>query len=149
MRSEAKSVVESTSGKANVWSGDCMSTMQDGFRPPRETSLGNWCEWKCSTQEARHDGLNANSSSREGDDSDGLEYDATTSEGAKRRYEAHFVSKLTDCDGEANETDTSLDFAFDCGYIAAIEHRELAALNTEVCSMLGSMIKNPTPFLIS
>lgn len=30
---------------------------------------------------------------------------------AKRRYEAHFVSKLTDCDGEVNETDSSLDFA--------------------------------------
>lgn len=68
---------------------------------------------------------------------------------AKRRYEAHFVSKLTDCDGEANETDTSLDFAQDCGYITADEHRELTELNTEVCSMLGSMIKNPTPFLIS
>ena len=26
---------------------------------------------------------------------------------AKRRYEAHFLSKLTDCDGECNETDTS------------------------------------------
>ena len=25
---------------------------------------------------------------------------------AKRRYEPHFVSKLTDCDGEANETDS-------------------------------------------
>ena len=34
---------------------------------------------------------------------------------AKRRYEPHFVSKLTDCDGEANETDSSLDFARDCG----------------------------------
>jgi len=34
---------------------------------------------------------------------------------SKRRYEAHFISKLTDCDGEANETDTSLDFAMDCG----------------------------------
>src|ERR1700730_14442722 len=30
---------------------------------------------------------------------------------AKRRYEAHFVSKLTDCDGENSETDSSLDFA--------------------------------------
>ena len=30
---------------------------------------------------------------------------------AKRRYEAHFLSKLTDCDGENSETDTSLDFA--------------------------------------
>ncbi|MBU4211508.1 MAG: four helix bundle protein [Verrucomicrobia bacterium] len=33
---------------------------------------------------------------------------------AKRRYEAHFVSKLTDCDGENSETDSSLDFARDC-----------------------------------
>ncbi len=35
---------------------------------------------------------------------------------AKRRYEAHFVSKLTDCDGDNSETDSSLDFARDCGY---------------------------------
>ncbi len=67
---------------------------------------------------------------------------------AKRRYEAHFLSKLTDCDGEANETDTSLDFALDCAYITVAEHRELRGVNSEVCSMLGSMIKNPTPFLI-
>ena len=36
---------------------------------------------------------------------------------AKRRYEAHFVSKLTDSDGENSETDTWLDFAKDCGYL--------------------------------
>jgi four helix bundle protein len=35
----------------------------------------------------------------------------------KRRYEAHFVSKLTDVDGENSETDTWLDFAKDCGYL--------------------------------
>ena len=34
---------------------------------------------------------------------------------AKRRYEAHFISKLTDCDGENGETDSSLDFGRDCG----------------------------------
>ncbi len=34
---------------------------------------------------------------------------------AKRRYEAHFISKLTDADGENSETDTWLDFARDCG----------------------------------
>jgi len=28
---------------------------------------------------------------------------------AKRRYEAHFISKLTDCDGENGETDSSFD----------------------------------------
>ncbi|MFW5982881.1 MAG: four helix bundle protein, partial [bacterium] len=30
---------------------------------------------------------------------------------AKRRYEAYFLSKLTDCDGENSETNTALDFA--------------------------------------
>ena len=68
---------------------------------------------------------------------------------AKRRYEAHFVSKLTDCDGENSETDSSLDFARDCGYITLQQHDTLTALCREVGGMLGSMIKNPTPFLIS
>lgn len=67
---------------------------------------------------------------------------------AKRRYEAHFVSKLTDCDGENNETDSSLDFARDCGYISEDKHRELLELNREVGKMIGSMIKTPAPFLI-
>ena len=67
---------------------------------------------------------------------------------AKRRYEAHFISKLTDCDGEANETDTSLDFARDVSYISFDEHAKLVGLNDEVCKMLGSMIRNPKPFLI-
>ena len=44
---------------------------------------------------------------------------------AKRRYEAHFISKLTDSDGENSETDSSLDFARDCEYISAGEHQAL------------------------
>ena len=68
---------------------------------------------------------------------------------AKRRYEAHFISKLTDCDGENSETDSSLDFARDCGYIDNEKHRELEALCKEVGKMLGGMIKNPAGFLIS
>jgi four helix bundle protein len=67
---------------------------------------------------------------------------------AKRRYEAHFVSKLTDSDGESNETDTALDFARDCGYISATEHQELSAQNRSVGRMLGSMIKDPSGFVI-
>lgn len=67
---------------------------------------------------------------------------------AKRRYEAHFVSKLTDCDGEANETDSCLDFAKDCGYLAIDAHADFTAQCTEVRRMLGSMIKNPESFLI-
>ena len=67
---------------------------------------------------------------------------------AKRRYEAHFISKLTDCDGENAETETSLNFARGCNYISAEEHKELTALNREVGSMLGGMIKNPGKFLL-
>ncbi len=68
---------------------------------------------------------------------------------AKRRYEAHFVSKLTDCDGENSETATSLDFALDCNYITKTEHEKLTTLNREVGRMLGSMLSAPHKFLIS
>src|SRR5262245_12255405 len=67
---------------------------------------------------------------------------------AKRRYEAHFISKLTDCDGENGETDPSLDFARDCGYITLDEHCRLAGMCSEVGKMLGAMIDNPGPFLL-
>jgi hypothetical protein len=66
---------------------------------------------------------------------------------SKRRYEAHFISKLTDCDGKSNETDTSLDFAKDCGDITEQQHRDLIDLNREVGRMLGAMINKPQPFL--
>jgi len=68
---------------------------------------------------------------------------------AKRRYEAHFISKLTDCDGETSETDSSLDFARDCRYISSQQHSELTHLSAEVGRMLGSMIKSPSGFLTS
>ena len=67
---------------------------------------------------------------------------------AKRRYEAHFISKLTDCDGESNETDSSLDFARACGYMSIEEHHELSELNRSIGRMLGSMINHPEPFLL-
>ena len=67
---------------------------------------------------------------------------------AKRRYAAHFISKLTDCDGENAETDTSLDFAFDSAYVTQTEHKALVAMNREVGKMLGSMIKDPDKFLL-
>lgn len=68
---------------------------------------------------------------------------------AKLRYQAHFVSKLTDCDGENSETDTSLDFARDCDYITRDEHRELTSVCTEIGRMLGSMIDRPEKFLLT
>jgi four helix bundle protein len=68
---------------------------------------------------------------------------------AKRRYEAHFVSKITDCDGENSETDSALDFAKDCGYISANEHKLLTARCAEIGRMLNGMIKKSESFLIA
>jgi four helix bundle protein len=68
---------------------------------------------------------------------------------AKRRYQAHFISKLTDCDGENSETDSSLDFARDCGYITDAEHQEAVDLCRQIGRRLGSMIVQPHGFLIS
>lgn len=67
---------------------------------------------------------------------------------AKRRYESHFISKLTDCDGENGETGTWLDFALACGYLTEQQHADLAGKNARVGQMLGGMIKNPAGFLI-
>jgi four helix bundle protein len=67
---------------------------------------------------------------------------------AKRRYRAHFISKLTDCDGENSETDSALDLALDGNYITSAEHQELVSLCAEIGRMLGSMIQNPDGFLI-
>ena len=66
---------------------------------------------------------------------------------AKRRHETHFVSKLTDCDGENSETDLLLDFAKDCGYISNVKYQELKGLCSEKGKMLGSMINNPKSFI--
>ena len=48
-----------------------------------------------------------------------------------------------------NETDSSLDFALDCGYITPQLHQELVEMNRSVVRMLGSMLKNPSPFLLA
>ena len=66
---------------------------------------------------------------------------------ARRRYEAHFVSKLSDSIGENWETDTAIDFARDCGYISQEEHAQLTSLNAEVGKMLRSMYERPEKFL--
>ena len=67
---------------------------------------------------------------------------------AKRRYEAHFLSKLTDADGENAETATWLDFARDCGHLSESAHGRLVDQTRQVVAMLGSMRNDPIPFLI-
>lgn len=65
---------------------------------------------------------------------------------AKRRYEAAFVAKLSDCDGENAETDSALDFALSCGCIARGDHAALTTLAAAIGKMLGTMIQQPQKF---
>ena len=64
----------------------------------------------------------------------------------KRRYMAHFVSKLTDSDGEQAETQHWIDTAFACKYITAEMQDQLLTKCREIGKMLGSMIANPDKF---
>lgn len=64
----------------------------------------------------------------------------------KRRYPNHFVSKLTDCDAEATETQVWIDFAFDCGYLSLENHEHLTQGYEEVGKMLFGMMAEPTKF---
>jgi four helix bundle protein len=66
---------------------------------------------------------------------------------AKRKYRAHFVSKLTDADGENAETETWLDFAYDCGYMQKADHAQFIERSHEIGAMLGSMINDPSSFI--
>ena len=61
----------------------------------------------------------------------------------KRRYIAHFVSKLSDADAEQAETQHWLDTAFACKYISANEHKELLEKCQSIGKMLGKMMANP------
>lgn len=64
----------------------------------------------------------------------------------KRRYPKHFVSKMTDADAEAAETQVLLDFSLDCCYASVDEHKELIGAYEEVGKMLGGMIDRPERF---
>ena len=68
---------------------------------------------------------------------------------AKRRYEKHFVSKLTDADGEQQETQHWIDTAVDCGYLSATEEERLVGHCLEIGRMLGSMISKSNMFCVT
>jgi four helix bundle protein len=61
----------------------------------------------------------------------------------KRRYPASFVSKLSDADTEAAETEVWLDFALSCGYLEKADHKELRDRYDYICRMLTNMMANP------
>lgn len=64
----------------------------------------------------------------------------------KRRYQAHFVSKLSDSDGEQAETQHWLDTAFSIKYISSEIHKRLLDKCKQIGRMLGSMMAHPEKF---
>ena len=64
----------------------------------------------------------------------------------RRKYPAHFMSKLSDSDAENAETEVWLDFSFACKYITNDEYKLLLAKKDEVGRLLGDIIKNPDKY---
>jgi len=64
----------------------------------------------------------------------------------KRRYAAHFVSKLSDADAESAETQTWLDFAHHCGYLDDGGAARLRSGYDVVCGSLVKMMNRPEPW---
>lgn len=67
----------------------------------------------------------------------------------KRLYPKHFVSKLSDSDGECAETMVHLDFAKDCGYLNEEKYKLITEEYLQIGKMLGSMISSPEKFSVN
>jgi len=65
----------------------------------------------------------------------------------RRKYRAHFLSKLNDCETENTETEVWIDFSKDSGYVSPEVHSDLFNRNAEVRKMLFHMINNPDKYL--
>ena len=65
---------------------------------------------------------------------------------AKRRFERHFVSKLTDADAEQQETQHWVETAKDCAYLNEADTGELLGVLAEIGRMLQSMIDRAPEF---
>ena len=67
----------------------------------------------------------------------------------KRRYEAAFVAKLNDCEAEAAETQTWIEFTVKCNYLDIETGRKLYANYNQVLSGLVTMINHPSRWLMN
>ncbi len=65
---------------------------------------------------------------------------------ARRRYQAAFISKLTEAMGESMETQNWLDHAVDCEYISMDEHTVLDDQWQQIGAMLNGMMERADDF---
>lgn len=65
---------------------------------------------------------------------------------AKRRYENHFISKLTDADAEQYETEHWIEIAFDCNLVAKSDMETVIQNCDLINQKLNSMISKASLF---
>ena len=65
---------------------------------------------------------------------------------AKRRYEKHFISKLTDAYGEQQETQHWLETAYDCNYVEKTTLKSLLNCYESVGKMINGMMSTSKLF---
>ena len=66
----------------------------------------------------------------------------------KRRYEAMFVSKLSDAEAEAAETQVWLEFAIGCGYLETEKGNELLSSYEKIIGTIVRVMNNPHVWLL-
>lgn len=66
----------------------------------------------------------------------------------KRRYPAHFVSKLSDSESEAEETRVWLEFSWKCGYMSRERAEEIDRQYDQIIGQLVRMIQRPHEWTI-
>jgi four helix bundle protein len=66
----------------------------------------------------------------------------------KRRYQAHLVSKISDAEGEAEETRVWLEFALRCHYLSQAQVDELDTAYDGILAALVRMTAEPESWTI-
>ena len=66
----------------------------------------------------------------------------------KRRYEAAFISKLSDAETEAAETQVWLEFAVKCGYLPKEEGRAIYQTYDAILATIVGMITHPAKWVL-
>jgi four helix bundle protein len=66
----------------------------------------------------------------------------------KRRYEAHFIAKLSDADMENTETQVWLEFALACKYLQKEDYEKAMALSAQVGKLLQYMMRHPEKYSV-
>ncbi|MEP6922548.1 MAG: four helix bundle protein [bacterium] len=68
---------------------------------------------------------------------------ANIAEAWRKRHRAHFVSKLSDSEGEAEETRVWLELSWRCGFMSREQAEQLDRQYDHILGQLVRMIENP------